>query len=138
MKKTLFIGFICMIAISSCTQNQTQIRAGKERTREFVDLGLPSGTQWCTTNEEGLFKFKDAEKQFGSMLPTYDQINELNDLCEWSWIGMGYTVKGPNGNQITIPAEGSCDCGGKMYGVGSRRRLLVFITSHRQSLCALS
>ena len=42
--------------------------------------------------------------------PTFDQINELFDECEWKWTlfnGVnGFRVTGPNGNSIFLPAAG--------------------------------
>ena len=31
---------------------------------------------------------------------------ELKGECEWRWNGSGYLVIGPNGNSITLPADG--------------------------------
>lgn len=43
-------------------------------------------------------------------IPSYDQIMELKEACEWIWVTCngynGYVVKGPNGNSIFLPAAG--------------------------------
>lgn len=44
-------------------------------------------------------------------MPTYDELNELIKKCTWEWINTndfkGYSVTGPNGNSIFLPAAGS-------------------------------
>ncbi len=87
---------------------------------QYVDLGLPSGTEWMDTNEEGLYNYDDAVKKFGDRLPTKEQFFELKDKCKWTWNGNGYKVTGPNGKSIHLPAAGSLDCDGNVYYVGSR------------------
>ena len=43
-------------------------------------------------------------------LPTYDELKELNTKCTWKWISTndfkGYSVTGPNGNNIFLPVAG--------------------------------
>lgn len=43
-------------------------------------------------------------------MPTYDQLNELNTKCTWTWTTLnrvkGYKVTGPNGSSIFLPAVG--------------------------------
>lgn len=41
-------------------------------------------------------------------MPTYDELNQLKTKCTWTWDSTkkGYTVKGPNGNSIFLPAAG--------------------------------
>lgn len=89
----------------------------------YVDLGLPSGTLWKNANEGGdaaLYTYDDAVSMFGNQLPTLQQLEELKDECEWTWIGNGHKVTGPNGNSIVLPAAGYRDCDGTPYGVGTR------------------
>lgn len=86
-------------------------------TEEYIDLGLPSGTMWKNTNEEGYYNFDDAVSQFGFNVPSKEQWEELKNLCQWEWIGNGYRVTGPNGNSITLPAEGIRFCDGNEYYV---------------------
>jgi hypothetical protein len=44
----------------------------------------------------------------GWRMPTYTEIGELAEKCQWKWdeTKKGYTVTGPNGNSIFIPATG--------------------------------
>ena len=43
-------------------------------------------------------------------MPTFDQIKELIDECEWEWTNQngvnGRKITGPNGNSIFLPASG--------------------------------
>ena len=77
----------------------------EEKTKGFVDLGLPSGTQWRSTNEDGLFDYNTAVNKYGRSMPTKEQLEELVSACRWTWNGSGYKVTGPNGNHIYIPAN---------------------------------
>lgn len=74
--------------------------------QQYVDLGLPSGTQWKTTNESGYYTYDQAVAAFGRNLPSKSQLIELNEKCSWEWSGNGYKVIGPNGNSIFLPAAG--------------------------------
>ena len=86
---------------------------------EYIDLGLPSGILWKTQNEEGFYTYDEAVATFGNDLPTAEQLEELKEECDWEWTGNGYTVTGPNGNSITLPAAGYRRCDGGTYYVGS-------------------
>lgn len=97
MKKLVFSTVILLfVGLSMQAQNRT-----------FVDLGLSSGTKWCTKNESGLWSLDDAKNSFSSKLPSIEQFSELIAECEWTWTGAGYRVKGSNGNSIYLPADGS-------------------------------
>ena len=90
---------------------------------EYVDLDLPSGTLWKSKNEKGMYyTYNEAVRQFGDKLPTREQFAELHAFCTWTWIGMGYVVKGDNGNSIVLPDAGYRDCDGDVYGVGTYGR----------------
>lgn len=39
-------------------------------------------------------------------MPTEAQLKELVEKCQWEFTGNGYTVTGPNGNSIFLPADG--------------------------------
>lgn len=78
----------------------------------YVDLGLPSGKKWKTSNAIGLYTPNEAARQFGSRLPSKANWDELRSECKWKWTGNGYRVTGPNGNSITLPAEGYSVNGG--------------------------
>ena len=88
---------------------------------KWVDLGLPSGTLWKNSNENGFYSYDDAIAKFGSRLPTKEQLDELIDKCKWTWKSSkkGYIVVGPNGNSIFLPAAGYRGCDGDVIGVGS-------------------
>ena len=88
----------------------------------YTDLGLPSGTLWKNFNATGFYTYDEAVRQFGKRLPTKEQWEELKAECQWSWTGSGYKVTGPNGNSITLPAEGYRDCSGSVGDVGSNGR----------------
>jgi hypothetical protein len=73
----------------------------------YVDLGLPSGALWKEENElAGFFTYDEAVAKFGDHLPTKEQWEELKTSCRWTWTGSGYSVEGPNGESITLPAKG--------------------------------
>lgn len=72
----------------------------------YVDLGLPSGTLWKDNNEPGLYTYYQADAKYRNDLPTKEQLEELVSSCQWTWIGNGQRVQGPNGNSITLPADG--------------------------------
>lgn len=82
----------------------------------FVDLGLPSGTLWKNENEQDFYDYDKAVLSFGKKLPTNEQLKELKNLCQWTWIGNGYKVTGPNGKSIILPAAGYRFCDGNIYG----------------------
>lgn len=79
---------------------------------KYIDLGLPSGTLWAESNEDGFYTFNEAVEKYGDSLPTPEQLEELKDLCKWEWNGGGYKVTGPNGNAIVLPAAGLRSCDG--------------------------
>ena len=81
--------------------------------QEFVDLGLPSGTQWKDKNESDLFIYNAALGEFANSLPTYDQFMELKENCKWQWMDNGYKITGPNGNSIFLPATSARGCDGE-------------------------
>ena len=55
-------------------------------------------------------------------MPTYAELKELNTQCTWEWINTngveGYSVIGPNGNSIFLPAAGRRD-GSSLFYAGS-------------------
>lgn len=52
---------------------------------EYADLGLPSGTLWAESNEEGYYTFDEAVEKYGNSLPTREQLEELKSHCQWEW-----------------------------------------------------
>ena len=88
--------------------------------RQYVDLGLPSGTLWKKDNEAGdFYTYDQAMAKFGNSLPTKVQFEELKSSCRWTWTGNGYRVEGPNGQSIVLPAAGYRECSGSVYSVGA-------------------
>ena len=90
---------------------------------EYVDLGLPSGKCWASTNYGsstpegyGTYLYWDDNSTISSnwgsdwTTPTIEDIKELESSCTWEWSTKnghdGYNVKGNNGNSIFLPASG--------------------------------
>ena len=76
----------------------------------YVDLGLPSGTLWKSSNENGYYSYGRCVDSFGSSLPSKEQYDELKERCKWTWTILegekGYLLTGVNGNTIFFPAHG--------------------------------
>ena len=131
MKKIIGLCMVCLMALSvcavfSCTKDDNEVDNNEVNNNPYVDLGLPSGTKWKTTNEENtadaeydFFTYDEADSLFGDRLSTKEQLAELRDNCTWLWTGNGYDVKGPNGNTIKLPASGYRDCSDSVNYVGS-------------------
>jgi hypothetical protein len=88
---------------------------------EYVDLDLPSGKLWSTQNygatgprEAGIYNYWSSldvvTTNWGSCwaTPTRAEIEELIYYCTWTWDASykGYTVTGPNGKSMFLPAAG--------------------------------
>lgn len=120
MGKHLFLVVICLIALDLRAQSSLWDRPSDT---DYVDLGLPSGVMWCAGNASGFCSYYEVFYQFGSQVPSLQDWRELEKKCKWVWTGSGYTVTGPNGNSITLPAEGGVKCGIKgdreVFGVGT-------------------
>ena len=90
--------------------------------REWVDLGLASGTLWASMPEKEFYKWDDAMRIFGVNIPTVWQWKELIDSCSWEDADNGWLAIGKNGNSIFIPVTGASSFNGKMvyscYGDG--------------------
>ena len=65
-------------------------------------------------------QFDPATANWGAnwQMPTSEQLKELVEKCKWEFTGSGYTVTGPNGNSIFLPAAGY-RYEGKWYGNGN-------------------
>lgn len=86
---------------------------------DYVNLGLPSGTQWKRTNEKGgFYTYDQAIQRFEKNLPTKEQWEELKDVCDWKKTDEGFKVIGPNNNYIILPASGYSDWNHVIHGVG--------------------
>lgn len=81
-----------------------ELRKHELLAQGWIDLGLPSGTLWKDKNESSFYTYKQAITRYGDQLPTQSQIIELVQKCSWVWNNTGYTVTGPNGNYIFLPA----------------------------------
>ena len=93
-------------------------------SKDYVDLGLTSGTKWKKTNEtnsnhtSGLFTMEEMLNEYKKQAPRKEQLTELRKECTWTWNGDGYQVTGPNGNSIILPAEGYSDSRNEVYCAG--------------------
>ncbi|MBQ6725516.1 MAG: hypothetical protein IJQ89_02965 [Bacteroidales bacterium] len=120
--KKLIFSVMCLATVAFCVQCSTD-------SGEYVDLGLPSGTKWKTTNETNpnddydFYTYGEAVEKFGEQLPTKEQFQELIYNCTWSWDSAkhGYSVVGKNGNSIFLSALGgrTLGCDGSVDGVSS-------------------
>ena len=103
--------FFFTLALSSCKKDKISSNNSNE---EYIDLGLPSGTKWKSTNENGngigFYFFEEAVRIFGNQLPTKVQFEELKYYCTWTWQNNeSCKVTGTNGNFIILPAAGFVD-----------------------------
>lgn len=86
------------------------------QSNQYVDLGLPSGTSWKSTNESGFYDYDSASRIFGDKLPTKNQWEELMTFCIWTWTGKGYKITGKNGKFIVLPST-STRGGGSYWSI---------------------
>lgn len=94
----------------------------------YVDLGLPSGTLWKTTNETNpndpehdFYTYDEAVAAFGDNMPTKQQLQELIEECQWTLDDAQniVTFTGPNGNTLVLPRKGKRSTNGNVYYDGS-------------------
>ena len=129
MKKLRFFTILCLLALvmgtlAGCKKEENGTNNGgsgngSSGDAEFVDLGLPSGTKWKSSNEmgngSGFYTYDEAISTFGSQLPTREQFEELHACCTWEWQGDGgYKLTSTNGNSIVLPAAGYRTCNGNV------------------------
>ena len=116
------------IARQKEAERQAELARQREARRQellsqgLVDLGLPSATLWKNANEGGdyvRYTYDEAVRRFGNKLPTKEQFEELKNECEWTWLGNGYKVTGPNGESIILPAAGYRGYYGDVSGIGT-------------------
>lgn len=110
MKKIIFILMMAMMVLP--------LSAKLTHSVKYVDLGLPSGTQWKESDEQGLYTYEEAVAKFGDNVPSIEQCEELEKQCRWTWEGNGYKITGPNGRSIHMQAKGGIDCRGNEDGEG--------------------
>ena len=124
---------MCLVACSFCSLSSCTASNGTtgddEDSESYVDLGLSSGTKWKNVNEKNeaalrsdFFTYKEATDRYGDKLPSDEQFIELVNECQWTWMGMGYKIVGPNGAGITLPAAGSINGYGGVIWVGTHGR----------------
>jgi hypothetical protein len=87
-------------------QPQPKHELNKGVDNEYIDLGLPSGTLWKSSNEDGYYTYDEAVEKFSDNIPTKEQWEELENKCSWEWKDNGYDVTGPNGKSIFFPTAG--------------------------------
>ncbi len=119
IKTFVLLGFLSLM-LGSCDSHNG-----------YVDLGL--SVKWATCNmgarsPEGYgeyYTFDDAQELngFGGRVPTYEELEELVNNCDWTWTTKngvnGYKVTSrKNGNSMFLPAAG-CRGGAGVYGGGS-------------------
>ena len=86
----------------------------RDKKTEYVDLGLPSGTQWSTDYERDendnilYLPYGEASKL---KLPTMEQWQEIKNKCDWLPNFNGVALLwidcvGPNGNSIRFYTRG--------------------------------
>lgn len=114
--------FILLILLASQMMPAKTIPAG------YVDLGLPSGTLWKTSNEPGKYTYYAALNNFGTALPSRAQFNELIRCCTWKWTGKGCRATGPNQNTIYFSFDGYTDCDEDIHDVGVSARIWTIET----------
>ena len=105
--------FVCLLILS------TMSAMADNPSEEYVDLGLPSGTKWKKSNEQGLYTYLSAKYYYNDALPNRAQVKELLYNCTWKWTGKGYRVTGPNQNSIYFPFNGYKDCDEDLHYDGS-------------------
>ncbi len=115
---------------------QITVQAAIDYSKEYVDLGLPSGKLWAICNlgaknpsEYGTYISMNSTDQVKSSwgddwaTPTRAEYDELINNCAWTWETMngvpGYKITGSNGNTMFLPAAGFQDSG-KKASVGSK------------------
>ena len=110
----------------------------------WIDLGLPSGTQWRCCNEGastpeaygGYYTFGQV-----SSAPTMDQILELLGYCSSEWTTLngvnGRKFTGPNGGTIFLPAAGYRWLG-EFHDVGSFGNYWSSTPNDEYDACGLS
>lgn len=106
MRRLLFFAAMCLMALSMSAQD------------DYIDLGLPSGTLWKRTAEQGYYTYEEALSKFQDHLPTKEQFEELMNECTWTWTPFGYDVLGPSGETISLLAPGFRHCNSTIKEVG--------------------
>jgi len=113
------------ILASPCADLEGETTCPDENHPHWINLGLPSGTQWRCCNEGasspeaygGYYTFGQV-----SSAPTLDQMEEMLNNCSCEWTTQngvdGWKFIGPNGGTIFLPAAG-CVLDGELNSVGT-------------------
>lgn len=124
-----------VVVTGTFTKNPEENNTDEINGHKYVDLGLPSGKCWATTNygadtPEGYGSYMDWTNNSaistnwgtGWTTPSVDDILELKDNCTWTWESYnginGFKVTGKNGNYIFLPASGY-----KMLGENAAKKV---------------
>lgn len=115
-------------------------------SREWIDLGLPSGTLWAKTDVETQISFGSAIRTYGILVPSKEQAEELQQCCsrEWDPVTKTLIIKGPNGNSISfycpyddtmfwLNTKECWDCG-RCYHLGKDKRFWINDTFDTSSI----
>ena len=121
----LLVATVVAVILQSCNKENSE--TGNENGNQgvtpdgYVDLGLPSGTLWKTTDEKGYFQCDSAIDKYGCNLPTKEQFEELIALCQSDWdeTKHGRTFLASNGKRIFFSASGSYGINGGLEEVGA-------------------
>ena len=109
------------------TDDEAYLTCPNDHHPHWIDMGLPSGTQWRCCNEGastpeqygGYYTFEQAQAYNP---PSHEQIKELLDKCPSEWTTQngvnGRKFTGPNGGTIFFPAAGY-SWEGELYDAGS-------------------
>ena len=116
-------------------------------TYKWCNGSYDTQTKYCTDSSYGTVDNKtvlDKEDDAAAVnwggawrMPTKEEQDELRNNCTWTWITQngvnGYTVTGPNGNSIFLPAAGYRDdsslIGAGSYGIYWSSSLNTYYTS---------
>ena len=112
-------------------------------TYKWCNGSYDTMTKYCTNSSYGTVDNKtvlDPEDDVAHVkwggnwrMPTDEEFNELFSNCTWEWTTLndvnGYTVTGPNGNSIFLPAVGYR----REAGVSSRGKLGLYYSSSLHS-----
>lgn len=117
------------LGLAKKTRAQSEDKDPVDNYNTLIDLGLPSGTLWCSCNvgssvPEGFGDFythNDAIKSASSgkfdelSIPSLEDFEELKNLCKLDYYDNKIVkfVSTINGNSIVFPLSGVTTCGGE-------------------------
>ena len=116
--------FLEEFSAKNTKKNSTNTSNNTVKQTDYVDLGLPSGTLWKSSNEQGLYTYDEAIAKFGNKLPTKEQFEELKKYCTWTGENNGIRVRGQNGRFIYLSPTSSRACDGTYYPAKTGGNLL--------------